>query len=317
MELSILDGVFNLGGIAFDPAIRAILVVLTGVVILMGSVYLLLGTNVGARLGFLLAAGGLFGWLTILGFTWWLTPPAIGPRGDLPSWQVLDIVYGDPANSSVEAAQSLPNTCWSTPSRDCEPADGTGTVSAQLLAENDAWVAEVGEGASLSELVAFEPTAVDSIDFGGWTMISLGDAGEAQAAADEELAAEEVFASTADYIVLDAWEQGGKDPLPDDPTRLDRIWHKVTSTAQLTHPTHYAAVQLIPVVEQTVEEGEAPPPPVADPDQPVITVILVRDLGSLRVPGAMVALAAGTMLGVTCYALHRRDKLAWAHRAEG
>lgn len=317
MDLAVLSDSLLLGGIAFDPAIRSILVVLTGVVILCGSVYLILGTNVGARLGFLLAAGGLFGWMTILGFTWWLTPPAIGPRGDLPSWEVLDIVYGDPANSSIDVAQSLPNTCWSTPSRDCEPVEGTGTISAQLLSENEDWVAEVGEEASLSELVAFEPDAVESIDFGDWTMVSLGDAGEAQAAADEELAAEEVFESTAGYIVLDAWETGGKDPLPDDPTRLDRIWYKVTSTAQLTHPPHYAAVQLIPVVEQEVEEGEAPPPPLPDPDQPVITVILVRDLGSLRVPGAMVTLASGIMLGVTCYALHRRDKLAWDHRAEG
>ena len=40
-----------LAGIAWDPQIRGFLAVLVGVVVLMGSVYLLLGTNLGARLG--------------------------------------------------------------------------------------------------------------------------------------------------------------------------------------------------------------------------------------------------------------------------
>src|SRR5690606_39112961 len=81
---TILDTTTLLGGIAFDPHIRSILVVLTGVVILAGSIWLIIATNLGTRLGFLLTAGGLFGWMTIIGITWWLTPPAIGPRGDTP-----------------------------------------------------------------------------------------------------------------------------------------------------------------------------------------------------------------------------------------
>jgi len=76
-----------IAGIAFDPGIRGVLVVLVGVVVLMGSVYLILSTNLGSRLGFLVALSGLFGWLTILTFVWWLTPPAIGPRGNIPTWK--------------------------------------------------------------------------------------------------------------------------------------------------------------------------------------------------------------------------------------
>ncbi|HBU02582.1 MAG TPA: hypothetical protein DEB20_08645, partial [Acidimicrobiaceae bacterium] len=70
-----------IAGISWDPGIRGILIVMVGVVVLMGSTYLILGTNIGSRLGFLVALSGLFGWLTILTFVWWLTPPAIGPRG--------------------------------------------------------------------------------------------------------------------------------------------------------------------------------------------------------------------------------------------
>ena len=41
-----------------------------------GSVYLLLGTNLGARLGFLVAAAGLTGFLVLLTTLWLTTPGA-------------------------------------------------------------------------------------------------------------------------------------------------------------------------------------------------------------------------------------------------
>ena len=50
-----------IAGLGWDPAIRGILSVLTGVVVLMGSVWLLLATNTGARLGMLLSLAGLAG----------------------------------------------------------------------------------------------------------------------------------------------------------------------------------------------------------------------------------------------------------------
>src|SRR5690606_22243927 len=45
-----------LAAIQFDPHIRGVLVVLVGVVVLFGSVYLLVATNTGVRTGFLIAA---------------------------------------------------------------------------------------------------------------------------------------------------------------------------------------------------------------------------------------------------------------------
>ena len=39
---------------------------LVAVLILPGSVYLLLATNMGARVGFLLAVAGLTGWIAVL-----------------------------------------------------------------------------------------------------------------------------------------------------------------------------------------------------------------------------------------------------------
>jgi hypothetical protein len=76
----------------FDPEIRGILVVLTAIVVLPGSVYLVIGTNLGARLGFLVALAALFGWMTIMAAIWLVY--GIGLKGREPSWQPKDVVVG-------------------------------------------------------------------------------------------------------------------------------------------------------------------------------------------------------------------------------
>lgn len=88
--------------LTWDPQIRAILAVLVGVVVLLGSVYLLLGTNLGARLGFLMAMAGLFGWMSIMGVMWWTY--GIGMVGRTPSWDVIEVVSSDDADDLSGAA---------------------------------------------------------------------------------------------------------------------------------------------------------------------------------------------------------------------
>ncbi len=51
--------------------LRGAIIVIIAVGVLCGSIYLILGTNLGARLGFLVAFAGLAGWLFILGAIWW------------------------------------------------------------------------------------------------------------------------------------------------------------------------------------------------------------------------------------------------------
>ena len=76
--------------------------------ILGGSVYLLLATNMGARLGLLVALAGLFGWLTILTLTWWIQPPGNGPRGTNPSWKPVEIYVSGGGSPDTEVLASLP-----------------------------------------------------------------------------------------------------------------------------------------------------------------------------------------------------------------
>jgi hypothetical protein len=90
--------------LSWDPTIRGYLVVATGVAVLCGSVYLVLATNTGIRLGFLIAAAGLTGWMTIMGAAWWLY--GIGWVGEEASWRVREVVVSDePEDTSAAATE--------------------------------------------------------------------------------------------------------------------------------------------------------------------------------------------------------------------
>lgn len=252
--------------LTWDPFMRGFLSVAVGIIVLCGSTYLLLGTNVGSRLGFLIAFAGLMGWMTIMGLQWWVY--GIGLVGDVPAWQPIEIVTSD--------------------------------------AESDTSAATLGEAQDLST----------------WEEVPEGDTrrGEIQAAADEALTAEDStaapFEATTDYRALDVFERGGKEGIA---TRLPG-----------PHPPHYAVVQVQPVIEvvtltdpeeecpaeaECIAFGETPPRPQVDESAQVRTVVMERDLGNRRYPPALITVGSAILFGVTCSALHRRDKASTAARA--
>jgi hypothetical protein len=57
--------------ISWQPELRGILITIIAVVTFCGSCYFLLSTNLGARLGFLVAFAALAGWMFLMGATWW------------------------------------------------------------------------------------------------------------------------------------------------------------------------------------------------------------------------------------------------------
>lgn len=85
-----------ISGIGWEPEIRGLLTVVLASAVLIGSVWLLLVTNTGIRLGSLVTLAGFFAWFTIMAGTWWLF--GIGYSGDAPSWQFIDS-YADVAGS--------------------------------------------------------------------------------------------------------------------------------------------------------------------------------------------------------------------------
>ncbi len=277
----------TLAGIAWDPQIRGFLAVLVGVVVFMGSIYLLLATNTGNRLGFLLALTGFWGWMVIMGIIWWMY--GIGMKGEDPSWVLretnFDVVAAADADLRELDTSELPD----------DPAE-----------LYDLEPAEFEEAAA-----ELEPTLGSD-----WVIVPESDPafGEASAAVDAAIAESPLTGlevdSADDYIITWVFERGGKDSLDDDPTRLERIELWLENTfLRWRHPPHYAVVQLQPVVPQEQVAGEPPPTPIPDESKPTISVLLERDLGDRRFPAAMITLGSAIMFGVLCNLLHRRDKL--------
>jgi hypothetical protein len=278
-----------IAGIAWDPQIRGILAVLVGVAVLMGSVYLLLATNLAARLGFLVVLAGFFGWMIIHGLVWWIYPPGQGPSGRIPAWEVEEIVYGDLTESLNDRVHDI------DPSSLPEPADVD-----ELTHE---------EVETLSEDQAEA--------LGDWRLLAASDAarGEAQTAVDALLAEGAVpgLEETTSRVFTYAFETGGKPERASDSV-WDRVTNRVSNTFR-TNPPHYAVVQLQPAIPQEPVAGQPPPPPEADPEAQVISAVLVRDIGQRRVPAALLTLGSGLIFGLLCAMLHVRDRRVVEHRS--
>jgi hypothetical protein len=89
------------------PTILGVLVVVAGVVLFCGSVYLLLATNLGARLGFLIAVAALSGFMIVLSLLWWTTQSPLNTfKGSIPSWKPLQVVNA-PSDSNVATVQGI------------------------------------------------------------------------------------------------------------------------------------------------------------------------------------------------------------------
>jgi hypothetical protein len=237
----------------WDPQIRGIIVVAFSVAVLPGSIYLILGTNLGTRLGFLVSIAGLAGWMVILGIIWAVY--GIGYVGDSPSWHFKEVVTS-PTAEDLGAAE-----------------------------------------------------LEDAHDLGDWTELAADNParGEAQAAAGAAIAGDgaaiPMFDAESDYVVLDAFDRGG---------RSDSFFDK---NVPWRHPPHYAIIQVQRAVEVDVPFGEAPPPAEPDESEPVVSVILERDLGDKRLPPVLLTLSSLIIFAVCCNVLHRRDKAVMAARA--
>jgi hypothetical protein len=281
----------TLAGIGWTPEIRGILSVLVGVVVLMGSVYLLLATNVAHRLGFLLALTAVFGWMTIHGLVWWIYPPGTGPAGRGPSWEVEEIVYGELSASMLDEAHGIDTSTL-------PPPDDVDELTPEEV-----------------EALSDEQHA-DDLD--GWTLLAASDAsrGEAQTALDAVLAEGAVpgLEDPSSRVYTYTFETGGK-PARESDGVIDRITNRISNTLRVKHPPHYAIVQLQPSIPQETVPGEAPPAPEADDGSQVISAVLVRDIGERRLPAALIFTGSGLIFGLLCVMLHQRDRRAVEHRS--
>jgi hypothetical protein len=87
--------------------LRGYFIVIFAVGLFCGSIYLVLATNVGARLGFLISFASLSGFLMLLGLIWFTNlTPLNALHGPPPHWVVKEIV-DNPAQAKTEKARTI------------------------------------------------------------------------------------------------------------------------------------------------------------------------------------------------------------------
>ena len=152
----------------WQPQLRGYSVVIIAVVVLIGGTYLVVGTNLGARLGFLVVLAGLFGWMAAMGAIWWTY--GIGLKGREPSWQAaepatiirdgellqtvgileqpLKLVDSPPQNANA-VASALVSEGWRKLD-DADPQRGQAVASSDELLINQAEEFAAGEFVSVA-----------------------------------------------------------------------------------------------------------------------------------------------------------------------
>ncbi len=241
--------------LSWNPQVRGGLYVLIAVVILCGSGALILGTNLGGRLGFQAAAAGLMGFMVVIGATWWVY--GIGPQGEAPTWVPRFEIQGDLGQTDSELLASFPQG-W-------EELDLTDPAVADALPVSDGQLTGGEEG-------------------GGR------------------------FQSSADYLPVAALEKGGETYGPFGVLNFRPL--------NLFHKPHYLIIQVQAVEPQVAVPGAAPPRPRVDPNATPASVVMVRDLGSLRLNPAVFTIASALLFGLLVYQLHTRDKELMALQAK-
>ena len=268
-----------LAALAWDPQIRGALIVVTAFVILPGSVYLLLATNTGAKVGFLLAAAGFFGWMAVMGWIWVVY--GIGIKGDPPTWEVEEVVTGDVAErGTTDEAQGFPNGWRKLEAGDAILGDAQASAD-KVLAPVDAAEGEGGAEVEAPVQPVFEDLT-DYVQVGGYAK-----GGENYWIPGGGLKSETYVGNRGSNVVTKAFERLKRGPF---------------------HAPHYAVIQVQPVEDPEATKLEA------DPDAPITSVVMVRDLGNLRFPSLMVAISMSIVFALVANALHKRDQEIMAAR---
>ena len=162
--------------IGWEPELRGLLTVIIGVVILCGSVYGIMATNMGSRLAFLVAAAGLAGWMMLMGAVWMVY--GIGLRGPDPTWQAV------PGAGVLQDVNALGAAGVLNPNADV-PDDASATESAEIVRD----------------------TFLDQ----GWIVLDKASPafGQAQASATELLVEEGAFAA-GQFEIVEVFDTGGE-----------------------------------------------------------------------------------------------------------
>ena len=167
-----------LSALRWDPQIRGALIVITALAILPGSVYLVLSTDLGAKVGAVVALAGLTGWLTVLSGTWMVF--GIGWRGADPTWRAKEIITGPLDVATTPAMRGFPHGWAKFKKGDSKAADAQAAADRVLSSSAASQPAKPGEVAKPDPILKQFPSP---------------------------------FRTTSDYVPLDGYTRGGDNQL--------------------------------------------------------------------------------------------------------
>lgn len=251
------------------PTILGVLVVISAVALFCGTPYLLLATNMGSRLGFLVASAGLAGLMLLLSLLWLTNPSPVNTlKGRIPQWVAVEkLDGGDVARSKFGPVQTIDSL-----GREASEADITNlkaSVDTNLIISKDELTGESLAGA-------------------GGTYAIYEDATKYLVTKNQLTGGGEIFSQ------FDASFGGG---FPWVHVSLHRPLFAVISICE-TDPA-------LSITE--VPFGEKPPTPKCENASRDV-IVLERDLGSLRAPPLVAFFASALLLGLCLLSLHWRER---------
>jgi hypothetical protein len=251
------------------PTILGVLVVVAAVALFCGTPYLLLATNMGARLGFLVATACLSGLMILISLLWLTNPSPVNTlKGRIPAWvAVQSISNGDLARANAAAVRDI---------------DRGGHIASEEDATNL-------KAATDLNLILTKDLQTGDILSG----------------AEGKYA---IYQAATDYLVTKNQETGGGglgsqfkvnfgDGFPWVHISLHKPLYAVVTTCKVD-------ASLAP---DQVPYGAKPPVPKCAPGERQV-LVLERDLGSLRVPPFVAFIAFSLLFGLTLLSLHWRER---------
>ncbi|MFL5797061.1 MAG: hypothetical protein ACJ77A_03900 [Actinomycetota bacterium] len=165
----VVGDIFCGPGLTCSPLV-GYLTVAMAIIIFIGSVFVLLSAVFGPRMGYLVMAVALFGWMIILSSLWafgfWSggldTATNLGPRGTEPHWQAFGVGV-QVASSSYSVVDKYPGKPWILPKGENDPRTASvGTVTTAVQNELAARAnAQLAAGGTKGVVTAADFTVTD------------------------------------------------------------------------------------------------------------------------------------------------------------
>ncbi|MGZ4676399.1 MAG: hypothetical protein ACXV8Y_07705 [Acidimicrobiia bacterium] len=252
------------------PTILGVLVVVAAVALFCGTPFLLLATNMGARLGFLVATACLSGLLVLISLLWLTNPSPVNTlKGRIPAWVAVEkIPNGDAARSKIPAIQQINDKGHAASEADV--TNLKAAVDFNLIVNKNEQTGEILSGAN-----------------GKYAEYTLA----------------------TDYLVTKNQVTGGGglfsqfkvdfgDGWPWVHVSLHKPLYAAVTTCKVDASTAPTEVPF----------GAKPPTPKCSSTDPQQILVLERDLGSLRVPPLVGFLAFSLLFGLSLQCLHWRER---------